>query len=555
MRRPALSELTLRERIGQTAVLRQKFLNNITDLKEYFHRNPYGSIWTMASNKNNNNMENVADEFGDQIDYAADIRNRQFVEHVSTLMKVPFLSAMDAERGCRKVFPFFSETTSNTGIAATGDPSCAYELAKCIAHEIKLAGNLWDWGPVADNSSPFSSSSLTRCFSSDPEIIKAMVTEYIRGVQSEGVAATAKHFPGSDKDEYRDSHFSDGIIRQSMEDWYTRQGCIFEAAIKAGAYSVMIGHKAFPACDDTKINGRYIPATMSKKIITDLLKGRFGFEGVVITDAVGMRSITSMFDNSVDFYASMYNAGNDVILGPIHEDFIDIVEKAVLSGKISEERINDACERVLDLKEKLGLFEKKLFQVTQQDREEAARKTTEISQKYAPRSITWMSRKNQLVPVEKKNIKKVQLIYIGYSNDVLQNLVDFVQPAFEKRGAAVSIVEQVKNEAHMMEIARENDLIVYFAHIAPHSPYGVGGFIQEKATQFLHLLKYGGEKSICVSTASPFVYNDWFPAAENFVNLYCSCPEFLQALVAGIYGECEFEGVCAYNADPLAPRS
>lgn len=95
---------------------------------------------------------------------------------------------------------------------------------------------------------------------------------------------------------------------------------------------------------------------------------------------------------------------------------------------------------------------------------------------------------------------------------------------------------------------------MYFAHIAPHSPYGVGGFIQEKATQFLNLLRYGAEKSICVSTGSPFIYNDWFPAAENFVNLYCSCPEFLQALVAGIYGECAFEGVCAYNADPLAPR-
>lgn len=74
-----------------------------------------------------------------------------------------------------------------------------------------------------------------------------MVTEYIRGVQSEGVAATAKHFPGSDRDEYRDSHFSESIIRQSMEDWYARQGCVFEAAIQAGAYSIMLGHCAFPA--------------------------------------------------------------------------------------------------------------------------------------------------------------------------------------------------------------------------------------------------------------------------------------------------------------------
>ena len=140
------------------------------------------------------------------------------------------------------------------------------------------------------------------------------------------------------------------------------------------------------------------------------------------------------------------------------------------------------------------------------------------------------------------------------SADVLKNIEDYVKPEFEKRGAKVSIADHVNSEQHMKEIAENNDLILYFAHLAPHCPYGVAGFLQDKAVQFLHVLKYGNEKSICAGTASPFVFNDWFPAATNFVNLYWESPEILKAFVDGIYGECEFEGTCPYDADPLAPR-
>ncbi len=552
MKKPSLKDLTLREKIGQTATLRSNFIANIKDTDEYFKNNPYGSIWTIADS--NLEIPNMADEFGDNKDFDRDIKNRLFIEHISKTMKVPFLAAMDAERGIRKVFPFFSETTSNTGLGSAGDTSMASKTAKAIAHEMKLCGVRWNWGPVADNVSPFCGASLTRCFSSDPKKITALTTEYIKAVQSENVAATIKHFPGADRDEYRDSHFSDYVINQSMDEWYARQGCIFEAAIKAGAWSVMVGHTVFPACDDTQINGRYVPATISKKIVTGLLKEKMGFKGVVVTDAVGMRSLTSMFTNAEDFYASLYNAGNDVILGPIHEDFIDIVEKAVLDGKISEQRIDDACQRVLDMKEKIGLFDSYTLEVSQEDREQAASNTHNLSKLCAEKSITWMSRKNNLVPLKKENIKNVQIVYIGYSKDALDNVKTYMKPEFEKRGANVSIVEQIKSDAHMEEIADNNDLIIYVAHIAPHSPYGGTVFVQEKATQFLHILRSGAEKSICISTGSPFVFHDWFPAAENFLNLYCVCPEFLQTFVAGIYGECEFSGNCSYDPSPLAPR-
>lgn len=552
MKKVTLSELTLREKIGQTAALRSNFLSKVENVDEYMKNNPYGILWTFGNIKMD--FVNMAEENADDAALNADIYNRARNKHFSSLMKVPFLGAMDAERGCGSTFPYFSVTTSNTGIGSVGDSQAAYDHGKYIASEVKACGVKWLWSPVCDNPSPFCSVSLTRGFSDNPEVITEMTNAYVKGIQSAGVAATLKHFPGADRDEYRDSHFSDYLIRQNLDEWYERQGCVFQAGIDAGVESIMVGHLAFPAADDTKMNGKYLPATLSRKIVTELLKEKMGFKGIVITDAVGMRGLTAMFTNSEDFYAALYNAGNDVILGPNHIDFIDIVEKAVLDGKIPVERIDDACQKVLDLKEKLGLFDEDYEPLTLEERARIKNDAVEMCRKYAPRSISWMSRTNNLVPVKREDIKKVQFVYIGYNQPVLDAVEKHLKPEFEKRGATVSICDQVKNEAHMKEIAENNDLILYIAHIAPHQPYGMGGFILEKATQFINILAYGEEKSICISTGSPFIYNDWFPAAKNFLNLYCICPEYFEALVAGIYGECELTGTCSFNADPLAPR-
>ena len=383
MKKPLLSELTLREKIGQTVAMSPSVMADVTDIDEYFKANPYGGMWTTGHIKMD--FVNLAGEaVSEDTDFRNDVKIRQFCEHVSTLLKAPFLSSMDAERGCRSTFPYFSDTPSNNGIAATGDPQAAYDIAKCIAHELKLAGSRWDCGPVWDNASPLRAVSLTRSFSSDLELAKKMITAYVQGVQSEGVASTLKHFPGADKDEYRDTHFTEAILTQNLDEWWERQGCLFKAGIDAGVYSIMIDHGAFPACDDTKLEGRYIPSTLSRNVITGLLKEKLGFKGVVITDAVGMGAMTATFRSPEDYYAALYNAGNDVILGPGHKNYLDLVENAVKSGKIPESRIDDACQRVLDMKEKLGLFDYDVLLVTDEDRAAAKENTAATVRKYAP---------------------------------------------------------------------------------------------------------------------------------------------------------------------------
>lgn len=560
MKRIQVSELTLREKIGQTACLRATAVKT-TDgagVLEYFKANPFGSIWSSGFAKMD--FVNMSGEWKDNsnIDYDVDKNVRKFVTDVNEVLKVPLLSAADAEFGVKRIFPYFSDTPTHPAIAATGDPKIAFELGKHIGEEMRLAKTRWAWCDVADNASPFNSVMATRCFSSDVELSKKMVTEYAKGFQASGVAATLKHFPGADRDDYRDSHFSDQAIYQTVEQWWERQGCVFKAGIDAGAYSVMLSHCSFPAVDAEKINGKDIPTPMSYKIVTQLLKNKMGFDGVVITDAVAMRAVTGIYPTRKEMYVKMYNAGVDVILGPTEHNYIDIIESAVNEGLIPESRIDDACERVLAMKEKLGLFEDLPEENEPVDdciRKNTVSSTQKFISEIASKAITWVARDKEknLIPLNSERIKNVHIFYFGYS-EAARNDLDIVKSEFEKRGVKVTFSEQIENGRVLYDIAKSNDLILYFLHLAGHNPFGSLSYYGDKALSFLNVLLYGREKSIGISIGSQFIYHAWMSSADNFINMYCSQAEMLKTLVAGLYGECEFNGGFPYNPNPLVPR-
>ena len=140
---------------------------------------------------------------------------------------------------------------------------------------------------------------------------------------------------------------------------------------------------------------------------------------------------------------------------------------------------------------------------------------------------------------------------IGYSPSILNNSLSSAKEEFEAHGATVTISEGVESETHMNQIAEENDLIVYFAHLGAHSPMGMSSFYNEKARYFFHVLTKGAEKSICVSTGSPYIFNDWFMFAQNFVNLYTGNDEIIRTFVKGIYAECEFTGKSPFGLNPM----
>ena len=348
--RPQLSELSLRQKIGQMAV----YPFDSVVLKKLKEKDKdvsiMGGIWITGAL----DMKIINMSFESTGEKVTAKSNWRFMKALNEMMEIPVLGCMDNNFGIKGQFHDMTNMVGPCAVGAADSKEYAYKMGVCKAKEMKCAGANWLWGPEVDLANRFSSISLCRTYSDDPDWIIKLAKEEVAGIQDNGVAATVKHFPGNDEMEYRDPHTNETIMRLPVEQWKKRQGRVFQEMFDAGVYAVMVGHQSFPACDNTKKKGQYLPSTVSYKVITELLKGEMGFQGVAITDAIGMDGLKEMFDG--DLYKvsiACINAGCDVILGAGY-DFIDVIEAAVNSGEISESRIDDACNRILNMKEKMG---------------------------------------------------------------------------------------------------------------------------------------------------------------------------------------------------------
>lgn len=537
MKKPLLSELTLREKIGQTALGRPAN-EGYLDLEKY----PYGSIWTLG------NLEmgviNMSEEFGETV------TNRdKWVESAKKFnkhLKVPLLHALDV--GSTVPFHEYHKLLPAPVIGATDDVSLAYESGAVRAKVLKDFGTRWMWFQEVDLVNRQYSCMLGRLYSDDPEKVIKMATASMRGAQDNGVAATAKHFPGADGIEYRDAHVSDNMMLLPVDEWKKTQGRVFQSLFDAGIYSVMVAHGAFPFCDDTQRNGRYVPSTLSYKVVTELLKGEMGFKGVVITDGIEMNSALSYcYGDIKQVYVEAIKAGNDIVLG-VRDEYFDAIEKAVESGEISMERIDDACQRVLDLKEKLGFFEDD-FKEAEGTVQEANAAIDELNKKLSKNAVALVCDNNNLFPLKKENIKKVGIIYSGHDktgSGKIWDSLEKIKPFFEERGAEVELIRSPKIHEECIEtikrFAEEKDLIIYSGFLGCWNPHGMASFFDDEFELFHHALKYGAEKTVGVGLGSPYMYFDFYSNFPTFVNLNSSNCYMLEAFVAAMYGDIGFEG-------------
>ena len=236
---------------------------------------------------------------------------------------------------------------SASEIGATGDTNNAYETYKKIGSYLCEYGFNLNLAPVADVLTNPDNDTLTkRSFGEDAEVVSSMVAASVKGLEETGVTACMKHFPGQG-DADGDTH--DGLVAtdRTLEEIRATELQPFAAGIEAGAQMIMVGHIAVPSITEDNI-----PASLSKKVVTDILREEMGYNGVVITDALNMSSITEYYDPAQAAIMAL-KAGADMILMP--EDFEEAYEgvlAAVGDGTISEARINDSLKRVYRIKYK-----------------------------------------------------------------------------------------------------------------------------------------------------------------------------------------------------------
>lgn len=238
---------------------------------------------------------------------------------------------------------------SMSDIGATGDAAAAQEAGVAIGTYLSEYGFNMDFAPVADVVAEGNTTIGNRSFGSDPNLVAPMVAAAVEGIQNTGVSACLKHFPGLG-DTTEDTHNGMATTEKSLDDFNTVDFPVYQAGIEAGAEFVMVSHLSAP-----NVTGDNTPASLSNKMITEILRGQLGYQGIVITDAMNMTAITDYY--TADEAAVMaLQAGADIILMP--EDFetaYNGVLEAVNNGTITEERINESLRRIFRVKKKNAL--------------------------------------------------------------------------------------------------------------------------------------------------------------------------------------------------------
>jgi beta-N-acetylhexosaminidase len=265
--------------------------------------------------------------------------------------RLPLLVASDFEGGTSIRFNGGTPLPPNMGVGATGSDSAAYEMGRITALEGRAVGVQLAFAPVADvNNNPANPIINTRSFGEDPAAVGRLVAAEVRGLQDNGMLATAKHFPGHG-DTGTDSHLALPVIAADWARLDSVELVPFRAAVAAGVQVVMSAHIALPGID----TGQVRPGTVAPEVLTGLLRDSLGFKGLVVTDALNMAGIADRY--GADAGVRAFLAGADLLLQPADPGAaIDAMAAAVERGEISAERLDQSVRRVLALKMGLGLF-------------------------------------------------------------------------------------------------------------------------------------------------------------------------------------------------------
>ncbi|MGH7664730.1 MAG: glycoside hydrolase family 3 protein [Gemmatimonadaceae bacterium] len=385
-----LATLSLREQVGQMVMM--WILGDYTNV----HDASYEQIVQWVTE---DRIGGVSMSLGSPIEVAVKLNDLQ------ELVTVPLLVSADLEPSLGRLeggvfLPYMltggSATVipSNMAIGATGDTTLAYRAGAVIGREARALGIHLAFAPTVDvNSNPANPVINTRSFGEDPYAVARLSAAFVRGVQDQGVAATPKHFPGHG-DTDTDSHNALPVVTSDRARLDSVELVPFEAAIAAGAATIMTAHIALPAVDPDST-----PATLAPVIVTDLLRDSLGFEGVAVTDALTMEAVGEGYPVERSTVLAV-KAGADILLKPSDiPRAIDAVVAAVESGEIARERIERSVRRVLELKARSGAAARPTVSLDVLRRIVGAPEHWAVAHEIAERAITLVRDSAGLVPV------------------------------------------------------------------------------------------------------------------------------------------------------------
>lgn len=285
--------------------------------------------------------------------------------------ELPLFITIDQEGGIVTRLQTGTNLPGNMALGAARSKKYAYQTGEIIGKELSSLGVSVNFGPALDvNNNPGNPVIGVRSFSSNPELVSKLGIQTIKGLQSQNMAATTKHFPGHG-DTAVDSHYGLPLVSHDKERLRLVELVPFQKAIDEGVDMVMTAHVQFPAFDDTTYTSKkdgqeiMVPATLSKKVLTGLLREEMGFKGVIVTDALNMKAIADNFGQEEAVVLAL-KSGVDIALMPAQVNSLQMegnlssvfnaVKEAIEIGDLPIEQVNNSVQRILELKEKRGIL-------------------------------------------------------------------------------------------------------------------------------------------------------------------------------------------------------
>jgi beta-N-acetylhexosaminidase len=333
---------------------------------------------------------------------AASILNR-----LQDLAKTPLLNASDFESGAGFRVTGATAFPREMAFGAANDERLAFEAGRIEAQESRALGIHVDFAPVVDvNNNPRNPVINTRSFGEDPARVGALAAAYVRGLVAGGALATLKHFPGHG-DTAVDTHLGLATIPYTRERLAQIELPPFKAAIAAGADAVMVAHIALPEVDPAPGT----PATLSRPIVSGLLRHDLGFNGLVYTDSMEMDGVAKQFSPG-EAAVRAVQAGDDFVLhSPDERAAVEALKQAFATGAISRARIDESVTRILDAKARLGLYRERRVNLETLPTVVGTRAHAAVADEISRRSMTLIKDDRHQVPLTLA--RDAQVLYLS----------------------------------------------------------------------------------------------------------------------------------------------
>ncbi len=497
-----IDELTLREKICQTVIINEpeKLFEQYGGYKAFFEKYPVGGIY-MGGSAVGGNMPGTDEYFDVQDDWDEEL-------------KVPIIYCADSANESPKIYQM--------ALGATKDRELAYKRGKIEGRVCAKNGLHWTFMPVADLAMSYLAPINIRSMGDDVKEICDMVGNIVEGMTSEHTIATAKHFPGKGR-EMTDSHLARLEVGLTKEEWDSTYRVIYKELIDRGLMSVMSAHLALPSYQKERDEYGAAPvATFSKELVTDLLKDDLGFKGIVVTDALTMGGAGG---GSVEADLKAFEAGNDMLLWPTME-YVDVLEEKILNGEIPMERLDDAVERILRVKE--FAFNRGKITIEQEE-------IDEVEREIAEKSITLLNNYKNLLPVNPETVKKMLIVYIAKNEQMLKKL-KLLKPIFESYGIEVVERDQLWIP-ELKELEKDVDLTLFACFEGPSAIPGPICINGENGASVWASQASDVSKSVVASFGSPFLYHQYYKYYPTYVNAYSPNEISLKAFAKALFGE------------------